>query len=287
MKTKLFIKLLSIFTITTLIISCISNGSDQEKSAMDSLKVANDSLDQSVSKMLSTFNEIQSNLSQIKQRQGYIEYIDVNEGEEDVEKKILNDIETINSLMLQNEEKLNLLENQLANSKIKSKEFRELIKNLNNQLNEQNREIANLNNLLEEKNLAIAKLYFSVDSLKYSSRLKDKKIESKIDELNEGYFAIGSFKELKERNVLSKEGGLLGIGRSEKLKDNFNKEYFTKVDIREQRAFLIYAKDAELVTSHPTASYEFYKSENQVDSLVISDPDEFWRASKYLVIKTQ
>ena len=147
-------------------------------------------------------------------------------------------------------------------------------------------EIARLNQLLEEKNLAIAKLYFSVDSLKYASRLKDRRIQSKIDELNVGYFAIGSFKELKERNVLSKEGGLLGIGRSEKLNDNFNKEYFTKIDILEQDAFLILSKTAKIVTTHPSSSYEFHGTEKQVDSLVIIKPKEFWKASKYLVIQT-
>lgn len=285
MKSKIFINLIITALFALSLFSCTNTSSEQDKAALDSLKFANDSLQNSVSKMLSTFNDIQSNLSEIKQRQGYIEYIDINDGEEEIEQKILSDIEVINSLMIQNEEKVKSLEKQLANSKFKSNEFRELIKNLNIQLEQQNNEIARLNGLLKDKNITIAKLYFSVDSLKYASSLKDRKIEGKIDELNEGFFAIGTFKELKEKNVLSKEGGLLGIGRSEKLNDNFNKEYFTKVDIREQDAFLIYAKDAKLVTAHPTSSYEFHKSEKQVDSLVITKPDEFWRASKYLVIQ--
>lgn len=286
MKDNFLIKCIVVSVLCIGFFSCDTMSSNQGSSAEDSLKVINDSLEESVNSMLSTFNEIQSNLSQIKEKQGYIEYIDSGEGDENLEQKILNDIEIINSLMQQNEEKVKELERQLNKSKFKSKEFRELVSNLNLQLEQKNNEIARLNQLLEEKNLAIAKLYFSVDSLKYASRLKDRRIQSKIDELNVGYFAIGSFKELKERNVLSKEGGLLGIGRSEKLNDNFNKEYFTKIDILEQDAFLILSKTAKIVTTHPSSSYEFHGTEKQVDSLVIIKPKEFWKASKYLVIQT-
>lgn len=286
MKSSRYISVLICYALSVLMISCISTSSEKNESVVDSLMLANDSLEQSVSDILATFNSIQSNLSEIKERQGLIEYVDINEGELNVEESILADIEIINDLMRENEDKLKSLESQLSNSRLKSEEFRQLIKNLNIQLDQQNSEIGRLNALLEEKNLAIGKLYFSVDSLKFVSKQKDNQLKSGRDQLNQAFFAIGTFKELRSKNVLSKEGGLLGIGRSEKLNDNFNKEYFTKIDIREHQAFLIYAKDAKLITNHPSTTYKFHKSKNQVDSLVISDPQEFWRASKYLVIQT-
>ena len=84
--------------------------------------------------------------------------------------------------------------------------------------------------------------------------------------------------------MLTKEGGFLGIGKNEELKDDFNKDYFSKIDIREQKSFLLYAKKAELITTHPKSSYEFMGADNKVDSLVIKDSEAFWNASKYLVI---
>ncbi|MFT5902220.1 MAG: hypothetical protein ACI9LA_001428, partial [Bacteroidia bacterium] len=44
-------------------------------------------------------------------------------------------------------------------------------------------------------------------------------------------------------------------------------------------------KKPELVTSHPKHTYEFVMGEkNQVEKLVIDDPDAFWQNSKVLVI---
>ena len=68
------------------------------------------------------------------------------------------------------------------------------------------------------------------------------------------------------------------------MKDQFNDNYFTEIDVREQKSFLIYAEKAELITNHPTNSYKLMGMESRVDSLLITDPEEFWKASKYLVI---
>ena len=42
---------------------------------------------------------------------------------------------------------------------------------------------------------------------------------------------ISSVKELKENNVITKEGGIIGLGKTTKLSSDFNKEYFTKINI--------------------------------------------------------
>lgn len=237
-----------------------------------------------INDMLASFNEIQANLKEIKSREGIIE-ITTEEGAsaESISDQINDDIQTISDLMQQNEALMDKLNQKLANSNIELSEFKKLVANLNTQIGDKNAEIAKLNQSLQDKKVLIGQLYFKNDSLTYNNKLKDAKIQQKIDQLNEGFFAYGTFKELKEKNILTKEGGFLGLGKNEELKDDFNKEYFSRIDIRKQKSFLIYADKAELITKHPKNSYQFM-GDGKVDSLVITDVDRFWNASKYLVI---
>lgn len=205
------------------------------------------------------------------------------ENQQDLRENIRQDIQQIEELMAKNNQELEVLKKRLSSSNVKIAEFQKLINNLKEELAFKNQQVETLRGLLNEKNLEIGKLYFALDSLTFANEMKDQKILDQEETINTAYYAYGTYKELKEKNVLTKEGGFLGLGRKEDLKNNFNKEYFSKIDKREQKSFLIYAKKAELVTNHPDGSYEF-RGEKGIDSLVILDADKFWRASKYCVI---
>lgn len=60
---------------------------------------------------------------------------------------------------------------------------------------------------------------------------KTQVIENQTVELNKAFYAMGTVKELTDNNVLEKSGGVLGMGRTLKMKD-FNRDYFSEVDIR-------------------------------------------------------
>ena len=46
------------------------------------------------------------------------------------------------------------------------------------------------------------------------------------------------------------------------LKDNeFNKDYFTEIDIRKDKEIKLYSKRATLLTTHPAGSYELAKDD--------------------------
>lgn len=253
-----------------------------EKSELQEESTEKDSL---INEMLGAFNEIQSNLNQIRAKEEGIELKAANyEGNpEDIRSVINEDVNRISELMRKNEEMIDNLNKRMQSARIELSEFKKLVDNLNREVKVKNEQIAELNRILEDKELIIDSLYFTVDSLAISNQQKDKEIKEKIDEINKGYYAYGTFQELRDQNVITKEGGFLGLGKSEALKDDFNKEYFSKVDIRKQRSFLIYADKAELITPHPEGSYKIY-GEGKADSLVVTNPEEFWRATKYLVV---
>lgn len=280
-------KLFSAFMLLSLIYFTACNQEEvkeleNEKSNLQEESTQKDSL---INEMLGAFNEIQSNLNQIRAKEEGIELKAANfEGDpEDIRSVINEDVNRISELMRKNEAMIDNLNKRMKSARIELSEFKKLVDNLNREVKAKNEQIADLNRILGDKEFIIDSLYFTVDSLSISNQQKDKEIKEKIDEINEGYYAYGTFQELRDQNVITKEGGFLGLGKSEALKDDFNKEYFSKVDIRKQRSFLIYANKAELITPHPEGSYKFY-GENKMDSLVVTNPEEFWRATKYLVI---
>ena len=71
------------------------------------------------------------------------------------------------------------------------------------------------------------------------------------------YYAVGSFKELKEAEILTKKGSFIGMGGATALVEDFNKEQFIEIDIEEVKDILIGSKKATMATTHPSSSYEF------------------------------
>ena len=73
------------------------------------------------------------------------------------------------------------------------------------------------------------------------------------------------------------EGGKVMTG-------NFNKSYFTKVDIRNISEIKLMSKSAKLLTTHPSSSYALVRDANKQYTLRITNPQIFWSTSKYLVV---
>ncbi|MFT4755979.1 MAG: vacuolar-type H+-ATPase subunit I/STV1 [Vicingaceae bacterium] len=273
------------FTLTLLAFTaCNQDKIDQLNKEKSELTTLSSSQEQSIESMLASFNQIQENLNEIKTREGIIRIEANGEDTANVAEKISSDIEAINQLMKENEGMIKKLNGKLRNSNIKMSQLKRLINNLNGQLDKKNGEISTLNQQLKNKKILIGQLYFKNDSLTYAHKVTGQKLENTIDEMNEAFYAYGTYQELKEKNVLTKEGGFLGIGKNKELKDDFNQDYFSKVDKRLQKSFLLYAKKAKIITNHPSNSYEIMGDDGAVDSLVIKDIDAFWNASKYLVI---
>ena len=89
------------------------------------------------------------------------------------------------------------------------------------------------------------------------------------------YISEQTKKELKEQHIMEKGKVMTG---------NFNKSYFTKIDIRVDKEIKLYSRSAKMLTSHPSSSYTLQRDANKQYVLRITDPQLFWSTSKYLVI---
>jgi chromosome segregation ATPase len=256
------------------------------KAEIDSLSDLSSMKDSAITYFIESMNDIERNLEIIKEKESIITLnasgydIENNSSQQD---KINEDIQLIYNLLGENQQTVDNLNEKFKKANLKIKAFEETIAKLTKEIEKRNREINTLKDELIAMNIQIETLTVQAENLVAESEEKDEIIEQQTDELNSAYYVFGSEKELKENQIITKEGGFIGLGKIEKLKDNFNKDYFTKIDIREKTTIGLYCKKAKVITTHPSDSYKL-TGEEAIDAIEIIDPDEFWKASKYLVV---
>jgi len=279
---KVIIASLVLSTATLSFTSC----GDKEKEVnplADSLKVVTSDLsgkltekEAALQEFISSFNEIQENLNTIKEKEKIVSTSSSSGDVKSKEDQIKEDIRSIYDLMAKNKNRIGSLTKKLKDSNLKLEGMEKMIENLQNTINQKDGEIADLKSKMESLNIELANL---------NTNYKEAEEEStaKTEVINTAYYAIGTSKELKEKNVISKEGGFIGIGKSTKVKADFNKDYFTKVNIEQTSSINIGARKVKILSNHPTSSYKLV-GEKPVEKIEISNPKEFWSNSKYLVI---
>lgn len=265
--------------------SCGTGIDEAEKAREDSLKNANQNLsgqvvakDSAIFGFIRAFNEIQDNLDVIKDKEKLLTTSSqTGELDQNQKDKIIGDIQSIYDLMVKNKQKLSSMNKKLKKANLRISEFETMIERLNNQIAEKDVEISELKNQLEKLNIELSEVALNYEAAQ-------EMLEEKTEKLNKAFYAFGTSKELIKQGVLTKEGGFIGIGKAEKLKDDFNKSYFTQIDATETTSIPLACKKAKLVTTHPTGSYKIEGPEGKVEKLTISNSEEFWSASKYLVV---
>ncbi len=266
------------------------------KNQVDSL-MGITSEDQAVmTEYLKAFNEIQMNLNEIKEMESIITTKtmgDVELEDTDVE-AINNDILAIYELMQENKKKLAYLRNKLDRSNSKNKELKTSIKLLNNSIAQKDIELLDLRSQLELKNIDITELNIKIaemDStlanMSFENISKDSVITDQDIKLHTAFFIIDTKKTLKDKGILESDGGFIGIGSITKVK--LVESEFVEIDTRETMEFpLNDVKKVQLITDHPDGSYEFKQaSDEKYIKLTVTDVDEFWKMSKYLVISVK
>jgi len=271
-------------------IACTNNSTNEK---IEQLQKENQQLlgeqnkkDSTINDFLESINAIEENLSTVKAKENLISENTKNNNEikVDTREKINQDIQDINNLMEKNKKLIGSLKNKLKKSDIKIAELQVLIENMTKQLAERDTEITSLKEQLLKLNFAIETLNKKVDTLSIDIENKNTVITNQTEELNTAYYVLGTSKELKEHNIVTKEGGFIGLGKTKQLKNDFNQGYFTKVNITKTNSISINSKKAKILTSHPADSYKLEKDGKVFTKLVITDVTKFWKASKYLVI---
>jgi hypothetical protein len=249
----------------------------------DSLKVVTQELDGKLSEkeaalaeFVGAFNEIQDNLNTIKEKEKIVNKVATQGDVTSKQNQIKEDIQAIYDMMSKNKSRIASLSKKLKNANLKMEGLELMIANLQKSMEEKDVEIGDLKSKMEALHVELSTLNTNYQAVEAES-------EAKTVEINTAFYAIGTSKELKEKNVISKEGGFIGLGKSTKVKEDFNKDYFTKVNVEEATTINIGAKKIKILTTHPSGSYKLIGTK-PVEKIEITNPKDFWSVSKYLVI---
>lgn len=247
----------------------------------DSLKRLIVQKDNEINDMMETFNQIEEGLRQITEAENRLNVVRNGEGA-DKRQQIVENIQFISTTMKQNRELVARLRQQLRESSVKGDEVRKALENMVKQLDEKEQQLQQLRAELNDKDIHIAELDETINELntdvadlRTESSQKTETINAQDKQLNTAWFVFGTKKELRDQNI---------IDGDRVLESNFNKNYFTKIDIRVQKEVKLYSKSAKILTMHPSSSYTLERDANKKYTLRITNPQLFWSTSKYLVI---
>lgn len=261
---------------------------EQASREKDSLLTLAIQKEAAIDSFITSFSEIEANLDNITQKQNMIasQTKNSNEFTSDAKQRINASIQAINELMEKNKAELESLKKKLKSSNGRIASLEKMIENLNQQIEKKDAELASLNGQLLSLNKNIDSLHVFIDTITAESTTKSRIISEQTDKLHTAYYVVGTYKELRDKNVLNKEGGFLGLGKEQKLKPDFNNEVFTRVDFTQLANIPVNSKGAKILTNHPSDSYKIDGDKKKVNGVMITDAEKFWKVSKYLVIVT-
>lgn len=270
----------------TVLMACNNKKEEKNLASQNTIDSLTDIVNQKnneLNDIMSTFNDIQEGFREINEAEGRVN-IARNNGETNAKADIMENISFIKRTMQLNKERIAKLREQLKESSFNTSKLQATIESLNKELESKTARIEELQAELDSKNAHIAhqdkqisELNTNVNSLTADNAAKARAVEQQDKQLNTAWYVFGTKKELREQHILE--------GTNKVLKgNNFNKDYFTKIDIRVDKVIKLYSKSAQLLTNHPAGSYSLDKDARGMYTLRITNPTTFWSVSKYLVV---
>ena len=257
---------------------------NQARAERDSLNQVIAQKDDEINDMMTTFVDIEEGFREITEAQNRVTLAKEGEGT-NTKQRIAENFQFIQSMMQQNKDLIAKLQQQVRESSVKGDKLKKVIASLQEQMEKKDQQIVEMKEQLELKNIHIGELKYAINSMREDAQaLQDeneaqsKTINAQDKQLNTAWYACGTEKELKNQQILVKGKVLQG---------NFNKDYFTKIDIRVDNTIKLYSKSAKLLTTHPSSSYTLQPDANKQLTLRITDPQAFWSTSKYLVVQVK
>jgi len=287
-------KLLYLFTAILFITSC---GNDSELQAQletmkqenEDLKIQNEQISEKdvlITEYSQFILDVQSNLDQIRKRENTVLLPKSGDGIVQTPEQIKEDLQQLGALLADNKKKIASMKLKLSNSSIQMDNLEKVIRTLSAKAEEREVKILGMKSELSDMGVAFDELMAAYENNIEVIANKNETIENQDNLLHTAYYTFGSKKELISNNVITAEGGFIGIGKTKTLKDDFNKDYFIKVNTTEIKEIPMGVNKVEIITIHPAVSYELV-GEGKVEKIKILDGDKFWSVSKYLVVVTK
>jgi uncharacterized protein (DUF3084 family) len=256
--------------------------------------------DSLVNEMTSTFDEIEQNLTFVRNKRDQMVVVP-QEGVANQKEILVADIKLMNEMLEESSKQIEELDKKLKASGIDIKSFKNKIAQLNKSVLEQDNNMQQLRAEVEQRDYKIAEMDVQIVQLKSDIASKEDSIETKSqiiaeksqtiiereNEMNTAFYVAGTYDELVNKGVLTKEGGFLGIAKNVTIRDDVKESNFTRLDMRNASQFPLNTKKAKLVSEHPDNSYRLVEQNDKIAYLEIKNPQEFWKLTKYVIVETK
>ena len=270
--------------------ACESGPSQAELAARaetEALKGQLQSRDSLIGEMALSFDDIEKNLALMDDREKLMGESTQGDMSVDKRKKILRDVQLMNGLMQESRDRIAELTKRLDRSRIDASGLRKKLKDLDMQLAMRDSAITTMKDALLAKDFQIGQVNEQLSAIELEVAKHEAFIEQQTNEMNTAWYTTGTSKELEERGVVVRTGGVIGIGKSSMLSGDATASQFKQVDVRQTQRVTLEGKKASLLTEHPKDSYAIVEEGDKLAYLQIKDPAAFWRLTKYLVVEVK
>ena len=197
----------------------------------------------------------------------------------------------IRDLLARHRDRIEELENRLADGDANARMLKTIIASLREQLDAKEKELEQLKRDLDNNRRSIVALTEQVQKMDEEQKMRQdtimqqqemiqqqkETIQQQMNKLSSGYVKIGTKRTLKSLGLLS------GGSKNKTAFANADLSMFEKVDIGSTLTMDLPAK-AKILSPVPAGSYQLVKSQYGV-TLNILDPERFWSISNFLIIQ--
>jgi len=301
---KTALKILSLVSITLLAVFAVVfiNRENKFKDQRAEAQMVHENLngiiehrDSVINDLVLTFNAIEEDMNIVREKENLLA-ISAEDPEftNDVRERILSEIRQMNTLLEESRAKVSYLNKRLKESGVKMAALEDKMSLLQESMEQSESSIQLLKMELVNRDFQLAELNTMIDSLDMevverdeTIQLKEELISQNLAELDKAYLASGNFKELEEKGIVSKEGGFLGLGRSKVVPADLTDNDFDQISISHTDRIAINSKKAELISIHPENSYQIVSNDSIVEYIQITQPEKFWKKTRYAVVETR
>jgi chromosome segregation ATPase len=285
---KRTLTILSVALVALMLSSCVESSKKYQalQKENEALTAQNASIQKDFETTMGIINDVENNLQAIRDAEGMITM----QQEGSQREQIVAELLQLKEQMAINHARLDSLNDVLSKSNKNNANLRAQVKKLQAQLAEKEEMIANLQAQVAEKDGQIANLNTQVENLNNDLTNANNQIDNlstnltnSTNELNAVYYIGATAKELKAQGVI--------LSKTKVLKGEVPTEAFTKGDMRELTSITFNSKKAVVLSTHAEESYNLVKGAdadgNKIVTLEITNPDLFWKVTRYLVVLTK
>lgn len=213
----------------------------------------------------------------------------------ELKERILDRISDMRATLSENRKKVTDLERRLRKDNTQYAALGKMVDDLKLNLEAREKSIAELSMRVEDlehdviqKAQLIEAHETTIASNKNVMATYESTINDQTKQLNTAYYIAGNRDELKEKGIITDEGGILwGLaGTTTVLASDFDDQQFQPFDKTAGRTIQISGEIEEIVPKRDESSYVQERTENGNSVLIIVRPEKFWR-EKLLVVVTE